>query len=301
MSIYLPIAEMAVPIIGMLAILIVVTATIVFLGSSGSILLPSLLYLFGMPAAVGVATCNVLVTAAALPGLIMYMRRGNIDRGLAMYLLMGGIVGVGASTLLVSWLNTIGQYHLFFAVTTSAVLLIAAFVAIGGHLAARSGKAQSVTRWKGTICERIPLRLYFPTAMVYLNPLLPIGIGILSGLLMATTGTSAEVLLVPVVAYCFAAPINVSIGTTLLVITGIGSVTVMFQHASGQTVDPVLFALLVVGVAAGTAIGARLSNIQISLRARLVLLALILLLVALRSVYGLLALPGELYSRRETI
>ena len=123
----------------------------------------------------------------------------------------------------------------------------------------------------------------------------PLAIGFLVGVLSAIMGVGGGFVLVPAMIYILRMPTNVVLGTSLTQIIGITDVTTMLQASSNYTVDIVLAFFLVIGGVVGAQLGvragARLRGEQLRF-----LLAVLVLAVALRLAWGLVAHPHDIYS-----
>ena len=90
-------------------------------------------------------------------------------------------------------------------------------------------------------------------------------------------------------------PTNMVVGTSLVQIIAITAFTTILQATSNYTVDLVLAAILVtgggVGAQFGVRVGAKLRGEQLRL-----LMALLVLAVAIRLAWGLVATPHDVYS-----
>ncbi len=85
-------------------------------------------------------------------------------------------------------------------------------------------------------------------------------------------------------------PTNVVIGTSLFQIIFVTALTTILHAAANQTVDIILGVLLLLGGVFGAQIGARL-GVYLKGEQLRALLALIVLAVCARVVYGLVAMP----------
>ncbi|MEE8445104.1 MAG: sulfite exporter TauE/SafE family protein, partial [Alphaproteobacteria bacterium] len=121
------------------------------------------------------------------------------------------------------------------------------------------------------------------------------GIGVIVGILAAIMGVGGGFIMVPAMIYLLGMPTAVVVGTSLFQIIFVTANVTFLQSVNNQTVDVMIALLLVlgsvIGAQFGTAVGARLRGEQ--LRA---LLGLIVLAVAIRVGWDLVATPAELYS-----
>jgi uncharacterized membrane protein YfcA len=90
-------------------------------------------------------------------------------------------------------------------------------------------------------------------------------------------------------------PTNVVIGTSLVQIIGVAVITTVLQATNNYAVDIVLAAILIIGGVIGAQFGVRAGAKLRGEQLRL-LLALLVLAVAARLLWGLLVPPSDVYS-----
>jgi uncharacterized membrane protein YfcA len=119
--------------------------------------------------------------------------------------------------------------------------------------------------------------------------------GFAIGVLTAVLGVGGGFLLVPAMLYILGMSGNVVVGTSLYQILFVTMVTTMTHALTTKSVDIVLAALLLLGSVMGAQFGT-----QIALKARpeylRLALAALVLLIALRMLYGLGVQPDEIYT-----
>jgi hypothetical protein len=126
----------------------------------------------------------------------------------------------------------------------------------------------------------------------------PIAIGFAVGALSAIMGIGGGFIVVPAMIYLLRMPTKVVMGTSLVQIIAVTSITTVLQATSNYAVDIVLALLLisggVVGAQLGVRAGAKLRGEQLRL-----LLALLVLAVAGGLLWQLIVTPADLYSLSE--
>lgn len=301
MQVYLPIAEMSVNAFLILGMGGVVGYLSGLFGVGGGFLLTPLLILYGVPPAVAVGTQANQIVASSVAGVLAHMRRGNVDIKMGLVLLAGGLVGSVIGVWLFSLLRRLGQIDL--AISLSYVV----FLGIVGGLMflesaltlvrRRKGSTSPVARGPGrhTWMHGLPFKMRFRHSKLYISALLPLGIGMLVGILAAVMGVGGGFVMVPAMIYLLGMPTQVVVGTSLFQIIFVAACTAILQAAFNQTVDVFLALLLlagaVFGAQAGARAGARLRGEQLR-----VLLALVVLLVCGKLAYDLIAPPGDVFS-----
>ena len=108
-------------------------------------------------------------------------------------------------------------------------------------------------------------------------------------------GIGGGFIIVPAMIYLLRMPTNVVIGTSLVQIIGITALTTLLQATSNYAVDIVLAAILIAGGVVGAQFGVRAGG---QLRGEQIrfLMALLVLAVFLRLLWGLVVRPSDLYA-----
>ncbi len=299
MLVYLPIAEMPVNALIMLALGGAVGFLSGMFGVGGGFLMTPMLIFAGVPSAVAVATGANPLIASSITGTIAQYRRRNVDVKLGLYLLAGGGAGALLGVQIIRYLRQIGQVDLFVS-----LLYVVFMSAVGGMMLVESLRALRKVRqghpstprrfvhrgWP----QRLPFKTRFRASKIYISALLPVALGALVGLMSGVMGVGGGFIMVPILIYLLRVPTNVAIGTSLFQVIFVSAITTVLQAATNQTVDIALALLLmvggVIGAQAGTAAGQRLGAEQLRL-----LLAILVLAVGLRLAVDLFA-PPEIFS-----
>lgn len=303
MNIYLPIAETSVNFFLLLAMGTGVGFLSGLFGVGGGFLLTPLLILLGIPAPVAVATQSNQIVASSISGVIAHMRRKNVDFKMGYMLLIGGIVGSCLGVWLYTLLQELGQIDL--VIKLSYVILLSS---IGGLMFVESLRSFLRTRKglspQGDIYKRrdhsgwqhgLPFKMRFRRSKLYISALLPIGVGILVGILVAIMGVGGGFIMVPAMIYLLGMPTNIVIGTSLFQIIFVTANVTVLQSATNQTVDIVLALILLIGGVIGAQFGARAAMKLKGEQIRL-LLSLIVLLVCFKIAFDLTLQPSDIFS-----
>lgn len=301
MQVYLPIAEMSVNIFIVLGLGGAVGLLSGLFGVGGGFLMTPLLIFIGVPPAVAVGTQSVQIVASSVSGVLAHMRRGTVDFAMGGVLIVGGFLGSGLGVWVFSLLKESG--HIDLTISLGYVLflgVVGGFMlteSLPGVLKLRPAAAALEARGPGrrTWIHGLPFKFRFPKSKLYVSALLPLGIGFLVGLLVATMGVGGGFLMVPAMIYMLGMPTRVVIGTSLLQIAFVTANTALLQSIINQSVDVVLAFLLLMVAVVSTQIGVRLSS-KVKGEYLRVALALMILAVALRLALGLVITPGELFS-----
>lgn len=300
MEIYLPIAEMSVHWFVVLGMGAAVGLLAGMFGVGGGFLLTPLLVFYGIPSEVAVATTASHLTASSMSGAITQWRNRAIDFKMAAVMLGGGLVGTFSGVWLFSYLHRLGQID--FVVSAGYVILLGT---VGGLMlnesltalrAYQSGQHfRTGPRAHHSWIHGLPLKLRFRESRLYISVIPPAVLGFIVGVLSAIMGVGGGFILVPAMIYLLRMPTNVVMGTSLVQIIFVTASTTILQAVHNYSVDIMLAIFLilggVVGAQYGVRIGARLRGEQLRL-----LLALLVLGVAIRLLFGLVARPEDLFS-----
>jgi uncharacterized membrane protein YfcA len=140
----------------------------------------------------------------------------------------------------------------------------------------------------------LPLKTRFRRSKLYISALLPIGLGLIVGVLSAILGVGGGFLLVPAMIYTLGMPTQVVPGTSLLQIIFVAANVTFLQAYTNRTVDAVLTMVLLVGGVFGAQFGTRFGTRLRGEHLRL-LLALLVLAVAAKLAYDLTIRPPSLF------
>ena len=299
MEIYLPIAEMSVHWVVILGMGLAVGFLSGLFGVGGGFLLTPLLVFYGIPSTVAVATTLSHITASSISGALAQWRTRAIDFTMAGVMLSGGILGTMFGVWLFAVMRRAGQMDL--VVSLSYVVLLGA---VGSLMlneswvalrTARAGGPPPVHPVNHVWIHGLPLRLRFRQSRLYISVIPPILIGFITGALSAIMGIGGGFIIVPAMIYLLRMPTNVVIGTSLVQIIGITALTTLLQATSNYAVDMVLAAILIVGGVVGAQFGVRVGGKLSGERIRF-LMALLVLAVFLRLLWGLVVPPSDHYS-----
>ena len=300
MGIYLPIAEMSVNMLVLLAMGAAVGFLSGMFGVGGGFLITPLLIFYNIPPAIAVATGANQVIASSFSGALSHMKRGTLDFKLGTVLLGGGIVGSTVGIYVFTVLRELGQLDLFISLlyvvllgTVGGLMLVESVNALRR---ARDGAAPTLKKpGQHNWIHRLPLKMRFRASKLFVSVIPVIGLGAGIGFLSSIMGVGGGFIMVPALIYLLKVPTNVVVGTSLFQIIFVAAYTTIVHASTSHTVDIVLAFMLMIGGVAGAQYGAkagqRLRGEQ--LRA---LLALLVLAVALRLGFDLFVKPQSIYS-----
>ena len=299
MQIYLPIAELSVNVFLLLGMGGAVGFLSGMFGVGGGFLMTPLLIFVGIPPAVAVASEANQIVAASLSGGIAHWRRGTVDFKMGAVMLVGGTLGSTAGIFLFRTLREIGQVDLVVALAYVIFLgVVGALMAIeSGRAIIRERTGARVRRkaHRHTWMHGLPFKVRFHKSKLYISAIPPVLIGFVVGLLAAIMGVGGGFIMIPAMIYLLGMPTAMVFGTSLFQIFFVTANVTILHAISNKTVDVTLAFLLILGAVIGAQFGARFSARLKGEQLR-GLLALMVLAVCGRLVFGLVATPEDLYS-----
>jgi uncharacterized membrane protein YfcA len=293
MLIHLPIAEIAVDPLIIVAIGAMVGFLSGLFGVGGGFLLTPLLIFYGVPAAVAVSTQANQVMATSIAGASSHWREGTVDTRLGTLMLGGGFVGSTLGVGVFAWLRQLGVVD-----ETISVLYIILLGVIGSLMAWESWQAISKrsggdpgrrTRLRAWM-RGLPMKRRFPRSGLYISILPPLAVGFFVGLLAAVLGVGGGFILAPAMVYLLGVPTRVMVGTSLFQIIFLTAYVAFLQATFNGTVDLVLALMLMAGGVVGANFGAGLARRLKAAHLRLAL-AVIVLAMAGKLAYDLHLAP----------
>jgi hypothetical protein len=298
MNVYLPIAEISVNLFVLLSMGMGVGLLTGIFGVGGGFLMTPLLIFIGVPSGVAVGSLSCQVLATSMASLAPHLRSNRVDFRMAYALTGGGVVGSFCGVLMLSLVRSFGQLdfviNLAYVVLLGGIGTLMFYESVLVVIRRRFGKRQGAAmHHKKHVFRSFPFRVRFVRSKIYVSIFAPLLIGGAVGFLAALLGVGGGVMLIPAMIYLLGMTTTV-VGTSLANITLIAVVTAFFQAVVNQSVDINLSLVLIGGSLIGSYLGGRMGG---GLRGEEMrsLLALIILSIALKIVYDLVAEPEELY------
>ncbi|WHU01749.1 MULTISPECIES: sulfite exporter TauE/SafE family protein [unclassified Sphingomonas] len=300
MDLYLPIANLSVNALVIVALGFGVGLLSGMFGVGGGFLTTPLLIFYGIPPTVAAASAASQVTGASVSGVLAHFRRGGVDVHMGAVLVVGGVIGSIAGAGLFTLLQKSGQIDVVIG-----ILYVLMLGSIGGLMLHESVQAIRVTRGARPprarkrrhhpLVAMLPLRWRFYSSGLYISPLAPLLLGFFTGILTVLLGVGGGFILVPAMLYLLGMGTQVVVGTSLFQILFVTAAATMVHATTTKAVDIVLAALLLLGSVIGAQMGARFA-LAVKPEYLRFILAVIVLLVAIRMLLGLAWQPDEIYS-----
>lgn len=299
MDVYLPIANLSVD--GLLIVALGALTGVLsgLFGVGGGFLTTPLLIFYGIPPTVAAASAATQVTGASVSGVLAHSRRGGVDYRMGAVTVGGGIFGALIGALLFRFLQAVGQIdvviNMLYVVLLGAIGTLMMQEALSVLRPKEGGGPKVRKRRHHPLVAALPMRWRFYRSGLYISPLAPFIMGILVGILTMLMGVGGGFILVPAMLYILGMSGNVVVGTSLYQILFVTMATTMVHALTTKAVDIVLAGLLLLGSVLGAQFGT-----QIAMKARpeilRMILAAIVLAVATRMLIGLAVQPDEIYT-----
>lgn len=298
MDVYLPIANLAVNGLVIVGLGILTGILSGLFGVGGGFLTTPLLIFYGVPPTVAAASASTQVTGASVSGLMAHTRRGGVDFKMGGIMVAGGGLGAGIGALLFRFFRAVGQIDV--VINALYVVLLGSIGALMAREAWQAIKGTSAgvqprRRRHHPLVAALPMRWRFYGSGLYISPLAPLILGILTGTLTMLMGVGGGFILVPAMLYILGMSANVVVGTSLFNIVFVTILTTLMHALTTQAVDMVLVLFLLIGSVTGAQMGTQFAG-----RARpeilRMALAVIVLAIAFRMLFGLGVRPDEVFT-----
>ncbi len=299
MQIYLPIAEMSLNAFLLLGLGGLIGFLSGLFGVGGGFLMTPALIFIGVSPPVAVGTEANQIVASSVSGVLAHWQRRNVDFKMGAVLLVGGLVGSTFGVWLFAVLRSVGQIDLVIKLSYVTFLgIIGALMFVESLGAMRRRRTAGSSRGKlhkHTWVHGLPFKMRFRRSKLYISALLPLGVGLVVGVLAAIMGVGGGFIMVPAMIYLLGMPTSVVVGTSLFQIIFVTANVTFLQAYANQTVDVVLALLLLTGAVIGAQIGAK-AGAKLHGEQLRILLAVMVLGVCAKLGYDLTVTPADIYS-----
>jgi hypothetical protein len=306
MQLYLPIAEIPIDIMTILALGLLTGVLAGMFGIGGGFLSTPLLIFNGISPAIAISTSANQITASSVSGVLAHLRRGNVDIKMGLVLLSGGFFGSALGVWIMNILQKTGYtdivisfLYVVFLGTIGTVMIVESgktilekkynFVWITSK-----SKARTITTWLRKI-HKLPYKTNFPKSDIEVSVIIPIIIGFIVGILVAIMGIGGGFILIPAMIYILRMPSSVLVGTSLFQTMFIAGNTTFLQSITSHNVDIVLAFVMIVSSVIGAQIGTRIAQKTDTNKLRSIL-ALMILGICIKMLFNLFSYPTSLFN-----
>ena len=299
MQIFLPIADVPVNLIVLLALGVGVGFLSGVFGIGGGFLMTPLLILMGIPAAVAVATEANQIAASSFSGVLAHLKRRAVDFKMGNILVIGGLFGSALGVEIFRIINSYGQTELFvsgcYIIFLGSIGILMFVESLSTIKRSKSPQINTLPRKKHNWVHGLPLKIRFKTSQLYISAIPPLFLGFVIGILASIMGVGGGFILIPAMIYVLGMPTKVVIGTSLYQIMFITAFTTFMHATQNKTVDLMLAFILIIGGVIGAQVGARVT-VRLKAEEIRILLAIIVLLVCLKLALDLFLVPNDIFS-----
>ncbi len=300
MDVYLPIANLSVNGLVIVALGGLTGILSGLFGVGGGFLTTPLLIFYGIPPTVAAASATTQVTGASVSGMLAHRKRNGVDEKIGWVMVAGGTIGALIGAVLFRFFQSLGQIDVMINVlyvvmlgTIGTLMGREALQTIGAIKAGE--KPRAMKRRHHPLVAALPYRWRFYRSGLYISPIAPLLLGVAVGILTMLMGVGGGFILIPAMLYILGMSATVVVGTSLFQILFVTMVTTMTHALTTKAVDIVLAGLLLLGSAAGAQVGSKIALKAKPEILRLVLAAIVLA-VALRMAFGLGFQPNEIFT-----
>lgn len=300
MQIYLPIAEMAVPVEQIFLVSSVVGFLSGMLGVGGGFLTTPFLIFIGIPPSIAVGTQALQLVASSVSGVSGHLKKHNVDMKMGTMMLLGGFLGSLGGAIIFKMLERMGQVDftisILYIVLLGSIGLMMVFEIVQSFLFKKSPIRREFNAFRvHPVIAALPFKMRFPRSKLYISGLLPFGIGAIGGILASILGIGGGFILVPAMIYMLNMPMVLVAGTSLFQMMFTTGFAAILHAVLNQTVDIMLGILLIVGGVLGAQLGVGFTRFIKGVSAR-ILLAAIVLAVCAKLCFDVFIEPTELFS-----
>ena len=258
MQIHLPIAEMAIDPLVIVAIGTGVGFISGLFGVGGGFLLTPLLMFSGVPAAIAVSTQANQVLATSIAGASAHGRNRSVDQRMGAIMLVGGLIGSALGVWVFRLLREQGNIdtaiafsYVIFLGLIGGLMFWESVIAVGKSGGGDPKRRNALRAWT----RLLPFKQRFPVSGLYISVIPPMIVGLVVGFLAAVLGVGGGFILAPAMVYLLGIPTRVMVGTSLFQIIFLTAFVTFLQAAVNQTVDLVLALILMAGGVVGARLG----------------------------------------------
>jgi uncharacterized membrane protein YfcA len=217
---------------------------------------------FGVPPLTAIATQLCHAVGTNLTNFLTYKRKHDVDFHLASYMLIGGTMGAMCEWMFLerhSTQQTAFDKFVYVYVTVLVTIGIAMLLQSVSEWRSRAEKQY----WKGVLMRRwmlyLPFHRIFARSRSEMSILIPIFVGFLAGVLVASLGGGSNLFMVPIITYLIGRISPVVNGTISIVSSVVAVVITLIYSRSGYCCDIIYVLLLFTGAAFGSMTGVKLT------------------------------------------
>ncbi len=252
MEIYLPVANVEVNLLAIIALGLIVGFLSGLLGIGGGIILNPALIKLGIPPIVTVGTSVAQMVGATVSGFLSHLKLKNIDLKMGWMMVISGFFGGGLGVALAKILEDAGYFRTF---VLSLYTFYLGFTGITMFIDVLSKKEKEKKEGKiSKFIKSLPFKRKFQFSEISI--LVPVGIGAFAGFLAAVMGVGGGFVIIPALIYLAGFPVQKAVGMSLFQMIFVTSFLTYFHGTVNHGVDILLALILMAGSSFGAVFGA---------------------------------------------
>lgn len=250
LSLYFPVAEVRLSVLVVLSIGFVSGIMSGLLGIGGGFISTPLLTAVGVSPSVAVATSAHQIIGASFSSILPRLKPKKVDFKLGFILAGSGVLGTYIGSIIFDKFLKLGNIDILIAGFYIILMSFVSFISFRTYFSKIRHEKKSQFQFNF-------LKVKFKTSEVECSVLIPIFLGIFTGILVIIMGVGGGFILVPAMVSIMKMKNDVAVGTSLLQIFLITMLVVLFHIFRTGLLDIMLGTLLIIGAA----IGAQISSI----------------------------------------
>ncbi len=252
-ALYFPVAEVQISALIILGIGFISGIMSGLLGIGGGFISTPLLTAVGVSPSVAVATSAHQIVGTSFSSILPRIKPKKVDFKLGFILAGSGFIGSYIGSIIFETFSKVGNIDLVISLFYICLMSFVSFVSFRTYFSSNNEPRQKSKR-KLTL-----FNMHFKTAGVECSALIPIFLGIFTGVLVVMMGVGGGFILVPAMVSLMDVKNDIAIGTSLLQILIITTLVVMFHIFKTGLLDVLLGTLLIIGSAVGSQISSIIS------------------------------------------
>ena len=263
LSIYFPIADVSVNIIGLIVVGILTGTVSAIFGLGGGFIMIPYLTAIGLPISTAISTSVNQMTAGTFASFLSFARLKRIDYKMSSFLIFGGIAGSILGYFILNFLEMHGlaggTLKVIFTILLICVSISAAYDSIKLLINRHNGKYQ-IIQSACKLCQYLPLKTKFPSSSHNISPIIISLIGMVGGILVILLGIGGGFIMVPLLLYGLRVNEKFLSGTIQLQIFFTSIISTFIHSVSFNKSDIFLAFYLIIGTIIGARLGSNLST-----------------------------------------
>ncbi len=233
-----------------------------FLGVGCGVIITPVLMKFGIPPLIAISTQLCHAVGTNLASFLSYKRKRDVDFHLATYILLGGFLGAACEWILLKYsegsravVSKFIYVYIFVLFVFGIIMLTQSIKEWINGTNNRHGSAVMMRRWM----LYLPAHKIFIRSRAEMSIIIPLAVGFLAGLLVASLGGGNNLFMAPIITYLIGRISPVVNGTTALAGWVITAVVSIVYSENGYCCDMLFVLLLFIGASLGSFIGVNLT------------------------------------------